>query len=138
MIGPLKTSVMRGGGSAGGGGNPELVSGGDFSSDVGWTLIGGASISGGRVTFPSFGNCDAYTTATSTITAGDYIYEFDVITADGGTVIVRVGGSFLGQTIESTPGHYSGTITSTGSAQTVGLRTSDSGGTFDNFSVKKK
>jgi len=115
----------------------ELVTLGDFSAGTGWTLTGGATITGGRLVMDGSGNGQASRAPAATITAGVYLYEFDVITSVW-PIIVGVGGTPLSVPGSNLAGHFVGLITSAASAQTVTISSLSNTCVLDNFSVKKR
>ena len=115
---------------------PELVTLGDFSAGTGWTLSGGASITGGRLVMDGSGNGLASRTAAATLTAGNYKYEFDIVTS-AWPVFVGIGGTPVQVAGSNGPGHFIGMITSAASTQTVTLSSLSNACVLDNFSVKK-
>jgi hypothetical protein len=120
------------------GGN-ELVTNGTFVTAPGWTLSGGASISGGTLNFDGTGAAQAIQTAAETITAGQYLYEFDITQHAGTTPItVGIGGTTAVVAGSNVPGHFTGTITTAASSQIVGLFCSTKVVKLDNFTVRRK
>jgi hypothetical protein len=115
---------------------PELVTLGDFSAGTGWTLSGGATITGGRLVMDGSGNGQASRTASATLTAGTYKYEFDIITTVW-PIIVGIGGTPVSVPGSNIAGHFIGMITSAASAQTVTISSLSNTCVLDNFSVKK-
>jgi hypothetical protein len=121
----------------------ELVLNGDFSaSPGGWSLSSPATIVDGVLVFDGENVGQASRTdPVEPITAGDYTYAFDLVATNGESeVTVYVGTTFPGLTVSGStvPGHYSGTITTIASSQTLRLRV-PSGAVcqIDNFSVKR-
>jgi hypothetical protein len=125
---------------AAGGFGPELVTNGNFSSDVGWTL-NQAAIDSGVLILAGFdaGEVSASRTAAQAITAGTYRYSIDLVEANGSSFIIRVGGTDSAAIGASQTGNFTGDINSAASDQLVTVTTSDGSfiGQFDNFSVKR-
>jgi hypothetical protein len=115
---------------------PELVTNGDFAAGTGWTLSGGASITGGRLAFDGSGNGLATRTAAAAITAGVYQYELDIVST-AFSVFVAIGGTPQLIPGSTAPGHFVGTITTDASNQAVSLSSLSAPHILDNFSVKR-
>jgi hypothetical protein len=118
----------------------DLVTNGDFLNGTGWTLTGGANINRGNVNMSGSGAGQVIRPAAAAITAGDYVYAFDVVTTDGvGVVSVIIGGTTFPVPQSNVAGHFGGIMTTTASAQTVGLlATNLSACLLDNFRVMRK
>jgi len=120
-------------------GGPQLVTNGAFAAASNWTMSGGATIGTGTLNFDGTGAAQATQTAAQTITAGDYLYSFDVVTHAGVTPItVGVGGTTAVVAGSNVPGSFSGTITTAAASQIVGLFCSTKVVKLDNFSVRRK
>jgi hypothetical protein len=120
-------------------GGPQLVTNGAFAASSNWTMSGGATIGTGTLNFDGTGAAQATQTAAQTITAGDYLYSFDVVTHAGVTPItVGVGGTTAVVAGSNVPGSFSGTITTAAASQIVGLFCSTKVVKLDNFSVRRK
>jgi hypothetical protein len=120
-------------------GGPEHVVGGNFAAATGWTLSGGATIGTGTLNMDGTGAGQAISTSAVTIVAGDYLYEFDVVSHAGTTpVTVGIGGTTAVVAGSNVPGHFTGTITTAAASQIVGLFISSKVCKLDNFSVRRK
>ena len=118
-------------------GGPELVTGGDFAASTGWTLSGGATVGTGTLNMNGTGAGTAVRTASQPITAGAYLFEFDVIQNAGTPITVGIGGTTLVVTGSNLVGHYSGTITTAAASQNLSLFCSGTVCKLDNFSVRR-
>lgn len=120
-------------------GGPEHVVGGDFAAATGWTLSGGATIATGTLNMDGTGAGQAISTSAITITAGDYLFSFDVVSHAGTTpVTVGIGGTTQVVAGSIAPGTFTGTITTAAASQIVGLFISGKVCKLDNFSVRRK
>jgi len=136
---PQRDHPSSSGETGGGGEAVELVVSGDFASATGWTLSTSASIADGVLVFDGSdvgqGSRDD---PVEPITAGNYLFEFDIIATDSmANVVVGVGGASLTVPGTSNTGHFSGTITTAAVSQILLLRAVESAAQLDNFSVKR-
>lgn len=117
---------------------PELVINGDFSTDTGWTLIGGATIAGGVLALDGIGTGVCSRDASDTITAGTYRVAFDVVATDGNNEIqMRVGGTNKFAVGSDAVGSIVDTVVTAAATQVVALAATEVVVQIDNFSVKR-
>ncbi len=117
----------------------DLVGNGDFSSTTGWTLSGGAAISGGSLSFPGSGTAFATKAIAAIKPLTTYEITYTIVSVSAGNASFRLDGStdVIGAS-RSAPGTYTERLTS--NATTTGIQIVGSAtfnGVYDNLTLRE-
>ncbi|RVO95008.1 hypothetical protein [Sinorhizobium meliloti] len=117
----------------------EIVANGGFGSAAGWTLSGGATISGGTLNFPGAGSAFATQIIAAIKPLTTYEVTYTIVSMSAGNVTFRLeGGTDVLGTNRAAPGTYTERLTS--NATTTGVQFASSAtfnGVIDNMSVRE-
>ena len=131
------TTIYKGVTQVYGSTGPELVTNGDFSSAVGWSVPAGVSITGGAAVCAA-GNGYIYRTGLSLTSGVTYRVSFKVSGYSGGTVRGYLQATPVFGSLVSSNGTFSFDLvcTTTNASSEHGLNLSTFYGTIDDFSIK--